>query len=373
MTIGFVDLGRQYRSIKEEIDTALLGAVASTDYILGEQVQRFEEEFAAYCDTRHCVGVGSGTAAIQLALETLGISEGDEVIVPANTFIASVLPVLGLGGKPILVDCDESTATLDVGKTAVALSSRTKAILAVHLYGQPVDVDPLLELCAERGIALVEDACQAHGARYKGRRVGGFGRVAAFSFYPSKNLGAYGDAGAVTTDDDELADRIRLLRDLGQDRKYVHVVQGWNERLDTLHAAVLRVKLRHLDRWNALRREHAEAYASALAATSLRLPQSASWAEHVWHLYVVRSANRDALRAALGERGIGTGLHYPLPLAQQPALAQLGHQPGDFPVTERWATELLSLPMFPELELQEIEAVATAISTAEAVATESSA
>jgi dTDP-4-amino-4,6-dideoxygalactose transaminase len=368
LTIRFVDLARQYQSIKEEVDAALLSAVASTDYILGEEVRRFEDEFASYCGTRHCVGVGSGTAAIQLALEALGVSEGDEVIVPANTFIASVLPVLRLGATPVLVDSDETTATIDVPGVAAALGARTKAVLAVHLYGHSADVDPLVELCTQHEIPLVEDACQAHGARYKGRRVGGLGRVAAFSFYPAKNLGAYGDGGAVTTDDDELAERIRLLRDLGQERKYVHVVQGWNERLDTIQAAVLRVKLRHLERWNALRRSHADAYGAALASTDLELPASAPWAEHVWHLYVVRTAARDALHASLAARGIETGMHYPLPLHRQPALQQLGYGPGQFPVTERWAREGLSLPMFAELTPEEIRTVAEAIEAIPALA-----
>ena len=364
MTIRFVDLGRQYQSIKEEVDAALLRAVASTDYILGDEVRQFEDEFASYCGTRHCVGVGSGTAAIQLALEALGISEGDEVIVPANTFIASVLPVLRLGATPVLVDCDETTATIDVGGVAAALGERTRAVMAVHLYGQPADVDPLRELCAPYEIALVEDACQAHGARYKGQRVGGLGRLAAFSFYPAKNLGAYGDGGAVATNDDELAERIRLLRDLGQERKYVHVVQGWNERLDTIHAAVLRVKLGHLDPWNALRRGHAEAYGAALASSGLEIPAVAPWAEHVWHLYVIRAVERDALKASLAASGIQTGMHYPLPLHRQPALQSLGYAPGQFPVTERWAREGLSLPMFAELTAAEIKTVAKAIAAA---------
>ena len=368
MTIRFVDLDRQYRSIQDEIDAALLRAVASTDYILGEELRRFEDEFAEYCGTRHCVGVGSGTAALQLILEALGIGEGDEVIAPANTFIATVLPVLRLGATPVLVDCTEETATLDVDGVAAALTERTRAILAVHLYGQPADVDALSELCANRDIALVEDACQAHGARYKGRRVGGLARAAAFSFYPGKNLGAYGDAGAVTTDDDDLAERIRLLRDLGQERKYLHVVQGWNERLDTIQAAVLRVKLAHLDRWNALRREHAEGYAAALGGNGLRLPVTAPWAEHVFHLYVVRAAERDALRDTLAARGITTGMHYPIPLPRQPALEELGVDPDDFPVTESWAGELLSLPMFPELRPDEIETIAEAVVEAQAVA-----
>jgi dTDP-4-amino-4,6-dideoxygalactose transaminase/acetyltransferase-like isoleucine patch superfamily enzyme len=362
-TVPLVDLRRQYRSIKEEIDAALLEVVASGTYILGEEVRRFEEEFASYCGTEHCVGVSSGTAAIGLALEAVGVGEGDEVIVPANTFIASALPVLRLGAKPVLVDCDEATATLDPGLVANAIGPDTKAIVAVHLYGQPTDVDPLLELCAKHGLALVEDACQAHGARYKGRRVGGLGHMAVFSFYPSKNLGAYGDGGAITTDDQEVAERIRVRRDLGRSNAHTHAVEGWNDRLDAIQAAVLRVKLRHLDRWNDLRRLHAATYDSALAGTRVRTPDVAAWAEHVWHLYVVRVAERDEVRSLLAAEGIETGLHYPLPLHLQPALAHLGYERGDFPVTEAWAGELLSLPMFPELEPSEIERVAEAVAT----------
>jgi dTDP-4-amino-4,6-dideoxygalactose transaminase len=361
MTLPFVDLKRQYLSIKEEIDAALLETAASTQYVLGEEVGRFEEEFAAYCGAGYCVGVASGTAALQLALEGLGISPGDEVIVPANTFIGSVLPVLRLGATPVLVDCDESSATVDVEQVAAAIGPRTKGVVAVHLYGQPADMDPLEDLCEKHGLALVEDACQAHGARYKGRRTGALGTVAAFSFYPAKNLGALGDGGAVTTDDEELAKRVRLLRDFGRTEKYLHVTQGWNERLDTIQAAVLRVKLRHLDRWNALRREQAAAYERALALSSLVLPEPAPWAEHVWHLYVVRTARRDAIRAALAAQGIETGLHYPVPLPLQPALKRLGHAAGEFPATERWAKELLSLPMFPELEREEIALVGEVI------------
>jgi dTDP-4-amino-4,6-dideoxygalactose transaminase len=362
VNVPFVDLGRQYRSIKEEVDAALLEAVASTEYILGGEVALFEREFAAYCEASECVGVGSGTAALQLVLEALEVGAGDEVIAPANTFIATVLPVLRLGARPVLVDCDPRTATIDVEQAAAAITPRTKAVLAVHLYGHPADLEGLVRLCEEHELALVEDAAQAHGARFQGRRVGGFGRAAAFSFYPAKNLGAYGDGGAVTTNDAELADRLRVLRDLGQRQKYVHEVEGWNERLDTIQAAVLRVKLRRLDEWNEARRRHATAYADALADTSLGLPEPAPWAEHVWHLYVVRARNgRDELRARLADRGIATGLHYPRPLHLQPALEALGYREGDFPVTERWSAELLSLPMFPELEADEIRTVARAI------------
>jgi dTDP-4-amino-4,6-dideoxygalactose transaminase len=362
--IRLVDLGRQYRSIKEEIDAALLETVASSEFVLGDAVRTFEDAYAAYTETRFCVGVASGTAAIQLALEAIGISDGDEVIVPANTFIASVLPVLRLRARPVLVDCDERTATVDPERAAAAVGPRTKAVLAVHLYGHPADLDPLLDLCAAHGLVLVEDACQAHGARYKGRRLGSIGRVAAFSFYPGKNLGAYGDAGAVTTDDEELAERVRLLRNLGQASKYVHVVEGWNERLDALQAAVLRIKLAHLDRWNERRRRHAAAYAEALAGAPLRLPRAEPWADPVWHLYVVRSPRREAVRASLAASGVETGLHYPVPLHLQPALKSLGYAPGDFPAAERWAEELLSLPMFPELEQEEIELVGELVAAA---------
>jgi dTDP-4-amino-4,6-dideoxygalactose transaminase len=361
VSIAFVDLRRQYESIKDEIDPVLLGVVASTQYILGEEVDRFEREFAAYCEAAHCVGVGSGTAALHLALEALGIGTGDEVIAPANTFISTIVPVLKLGARPVLVDCDDATATIDVDCAAAAMTSSTKALIAVHLYGQPARVDELRALCDARGVAFVEDACQAHGARFQGRRVGALGDVGAFSFYPGKNLGAYGDAGAVTTNNGELARRIRLLRDIGQERKYLHVVQGWNERLDTLQAAVLRVKLRHLERWNGLRRAHAEAYTEAFAATSVRPPRAAHDVEHVWHLYAIRTLARDEVRERLTAAGIATGLHYPLPLHLQPALEELGYRPGEFPVTEAHARESLSLPMFPELEDAEIQRVVDAV------------
>jgi dTDP-4-amino-4,6-dideoxygalactose transaminase len=367
-SLPLVDLRRQYRSIKDEVDAALLDVAASTQYVLGEELARFEEEFAEYCGVRFCVGVGSGTAAIHLTLEALGVSQGDEVIAPANTFFGTVLPVLKLGATPVLVDCDETTATIDPEAVAAAVSPRTKAVLAVHLYGHPSQVDPLEELCAKRGLFLVEDACQAHGARYKGRRTGGLGKAAAFSFYPSKNLGAYGDGGAVTTNDEELAEHIRVLRNIGQSDKYIHIAEGWNERLDVMQAAVLRVKLKYLDRWNGLRRRHAEAYEEALTGTNVRTPQPAPWAEHAWHVYAVRSPRREQLRSALAAQGIGTGLHYPVPLHFQAPLAPLNHGPGAFPVAEAWASELLSLPMFAELERHEIERVAEIVAMFEVAA-----
>jgi dTDP-4-amino-4,6-dideoxygalactose transaminase len=357
--VNFVDLKRQYASIKPDIDKALVDAVASTQYILGEEVSRFEEEWADYCGATHAVGVSSGTAALELAYEAVGIGAGDEVLAPANTFIATVLPLFRLGARPVLVDCDEY-GQIDVEQAARKVTAKTKAIAAVDLFGHPCDADAIAALCEEHGLVFVEDAAQAHGAEYKGRRCGSLGRIAAFSFYPGKNLGAYGDAGGVVTDDEELAARIRILRDLGQRKKYEHVAIGGNERLDTLQAAVLRVKLRHLAAWNEARRRHASAY-SRLLDGSVAIPKVASWADPVWHLYVIRAENRDELREALDEADIASGMHYPLPLHLQPALSMLGHGEGDFPATEEWARTLLSLPMFAELEQPEIERVADVV------------
>ncbi len=358
--IRFVDLARQYASIKDEIDRAVIKAIESTDYILGEEVTSFEQEWAAYSSVGHCVGVGSGTAALELACEAVGIAPGDEVLAPANTFIATVLPLLQLRARPVLVDCDQY-GQIDVERAAASVTNRTRAVVGVHLFGHPCDAGPLEALCREHGLVFIEDAAQAHGAEYNGRRCGSLGRIAAFSFYPGKNLGAYGDAGAVVTSDEELAEKIRILRDLGQRRKYEHVALGRNERLDTLQAAVLRVKLRHLDRWNALRREHAASYSQLLSEIA-RTPLVAPWALPAWHLYVIRIPNREQLRGELARAGIASGMHYPIPLHLQPALTMLGHGVGDFPVAEEWAQTTLSLPMFPELEGTEIERVVDVVS-----------
>ncbi len=360
-TVPFVDLERIHLPLRSEIDAAIAGVVDSSAFIQGPEVGAFEREWAAYCGAEHGVGVASGTCAIGLALEALEIGPGDEVIVPALTFIASVLPVLRLGATPVFVDSDHATATIDPAAANAAVTSRTKAIIAVHLYGQPADMDALQAIADPAGIALLEDAAQAHGARYRGRRTGTFGRAACFSFYPSKNLGAFGDAGAVVTNDAELADRVRLLRDLGQARKYEHVLLGHNERLDTLQAAVLRCKLEHLDRWNESRRAAAELYAEALSGLNVELPVVADDREHVWHLYVIRRADRDDLRSALAERRVATGVHYPLPLHLEPSLAFLSHRRGDFPVAEDWASRGLSLPMFADIEASEIARVAAAL------------
>ncbi len=354
--VNFVDLKRQYASIKDEVDAAVLDAIASTQYILGEEVSRFESEWAGACGVAHCVGVSSGTAGLALAYEAVGVRAGDEVIAPANTFIATILPVVRLGARVVLVDCDEY-GQLDVEQARAAVTAKTKAVAGVDLFGHPCDADAIRALCDEHGLAFVEDAAQAHGAGYRDRTCGSLGRIAAFSFYPGKNLGAYGDAGAITTDDPDLADRIRMVRDLGQRAKYEHVVIGGNERLDTLQAAVLRVKLRHLAGWTEQRRAHAASY-NRLLEGSVTLPPVAPWAHPVWHLYVIRARNRDELRQALADEGIATGMHYPLPLHLQPALSDLGHGAGDFPVAEAWAGTLLSLPMFAELQPEEIERVA---------------
>jgi dTDP-4-amino-4,6-dideoxygalactose transaminase len=363
--VNFVDLKRQYLSIKDEVDAALIDAVASTQYILGEQVGLFEREWADYCTVEHCVGVASGTAALELAYEAVGIGPGDEVLAPANTFIATVQPLLRLGATPVLVDCDEY-GQIDVEQAAAAITPQTKAIAGVDLFGHPCDADAIQALCDAHDLVFVEDAAQAHGAEYKGRRCGSLGRIAAFSFYPGKNLGAYGDAGGVVTDDEEFAAKIRILRDLGQRQKYEHVAIAGNERLDTIQAAVLRVKLRHLDDWTAARRAHAAAYTSRLADVVVT-PQVADWADPVWHLYVIRTENRDDVRDALDAAGIASGMHYPLPLHLQPALARLGHSEGDFPAAEEWARTMVSLPMFAELEDEELDRVVAVLSSVAAM------
>lgn len=362
--VPFVDLARTHAPLRAEIDAALAGVVDSGAFILGPDVAAFEEEWAGFCGVQHAVGVGSGTAAIGLVLEALGVGPGDEVIAPALTFVATVLPVLHLGATPVLVDCDAVTATIDPDAVAAALTERTKAIVAVHLYGQPAEMDALRAIAARAGVSLIEDAAQAHGARYRGRRVGSLGEAACFSFYPSKNLGALGDAGAVVTDDVAIAESVRRARDLGQVRKYEHVLAGYNERLDTVQAAVLRRKLPHLDAWNASRRAAAAAYAERLAQLELDLPVEADDREHVWHLYVVRSGERDSIRAALAEAGVATGLHYPLPLHLEPVLAGLGHRRGDFPVAEDWSFRGFSLPMFAGIEEREVAAVSRALAGA---------
>jgi len=357
MKIPLVDLKAQYLSIKDEIDAAIADVIDHTAFIGGEQVQLFEEEFAAFCDVKHAVGVGNGTDALELALSGCGIGRGDEVITVADTFAATAEAIVFRGAHPVLVDCDPRTYNIDVGKIEECITERTRAIMPVHLYGQPADMDPILELARQYNLRVIEDAAQAHGARYRGRVVGSLGDVACFSFYPSKNLGAYGDAGAVATDNEEIASRVALLRDHGASEKYVHEVVGCNSRLDGIQAAVLRVKLRHLPAWNAARRERVGWYNELLSDLDVVTPYEPEWSEAVYHLYVIRVAQRDLVRQRLQEVGIATGIHYPIPLHLQPAFRYLGYKESDFETTEACAGEILSLPIYAELTREQVEGI----------------
>jgi dTDP-4-amino-4,6-dideoxygalactose transaminase len=361
LQISFVDLGAQYATISDEIDEAIAKVLKKTDFILGEDVRLLEEEYAAYCTTRFAVGVDSGTSAIELALRAYDIGAGDEVITVANTFIATTLAISYTGAQVVLIDADPNTYNMDVTKLEAAITGRTKAIIPVHLYGQPADMDPILEIAQRHNLIVIEDACQAHGAFYKGKRAGSLGHAAAFSFYPGKNLGAYGDAGMVVTNDEAIYRKLNLLRNYGQSRKYYHEIQGFNRRVDTLQAAVLRVKLQYLDEWNAARRSNAHLYSELLSGSHVITPVEADFATSVWHLYVVRSENREALRTHLAERGITAIMHYPTPIHLQPAYQELGYKLGDFPVTEQLAEQVLSLPMYAELGDDQIEYVVEAI------------
>lgn len=361
MEIPFVDLRAQYRQIQSEVDPAVLAVMQRGDFVLGGAVSEFEREFAQYCNVEHCVGVDSGYSALELIVRAYDIGPGDEVITAANTFIATTLAISNAGATPVLVDCDPHTYNIDATKIEAAITPRTKAIMPVHLYGQTADMDAIVDIARKHGLFVFEDAAQASGARYKGRRAGSLGDAAAFSFYPGKNLGAYGDGGAVTTDDAAIAEKIRLLRNIGQKVKYHHEVKGFNNRLDTIQAAVLKVKLPHLDGWNANRRRAAAKYAELLADLPFVTPATADYAEHIFHLYVVRMSGRESLMDHLKEKGIATGLHYPIPIHLQPAYAELGYKRGDFPVTEAYADEIVSLPIFPELDDEKVAYVANAI------------
>jgi dTDP-4-amino-4,6-dideoxygalactose transaminase len=365
MAVPFVDLQAQYRAIKSEVDAAIQRVLDTSAFILGREVEAFERAFAAYVGARHCLGVSNGTAAIQLALTACGVGAGAEVIVPANTFFATAEAVSTAGATPIFVDCDPLSSNIAGDAIEAAVTERTRAIIPVHLYGQPADLDPIFEIAERRGLVVIEDAAQAHGALYKGRRVGALARAGCFSFYPGKNLGAYGEGGAVVTNDPEVARRVRMLRDHGSEVKYRHEFVGYNFRLEGIQGAVLGVKLRHLDAWNDLRRAHAARYRELLGATdakgALTLPREMPYAHHVYHLFVVQSAARDALQKHLAGAGVQTGIHYPIPIHLQPAYAALGHKAGDFPEAERQSRRALSLPMFAELTEQQIKYVAEAL------------
>jgi dTDP-4-amino-4,6-dideoxygalactose transaminase len=372
MTVPFVDLQAQYRSIKGEIDAAIARVVESSAFVLGREVEQFEAAFAEYVGARFCVGVNSGTAAIQIALQACDIGAGDEVIVPANTFFATAEAVSTAGATPRFVDSDAVSYNIDPTKLEAAITERTRAILPVHLYGQPADLDAIFRIAARHNLIVIEDAAQAHGARYKGRRVGALARAGCFSFYPGKNLGAMGEGGAVVTNDEEIARRVRLLRDHGSERKYRHEIVGYNFRMEGIQGAVLAAKLPHLEGWNDLRRQHAARYNELLGALvtdggdggrSLTLPRESDYARHVYHLYVVQTTERDALQQHLAAVGVQTGIHYPVPVHLQPAYSSLGYREGDFPEAERQASRVLSLPMFAELTEEQTRRVAEAIST----------
>jgi dTDP-4-amino-4,6-dideoxygalactose transaminase len=359
--IPFVDLRAQYSGIKAEIGAAIAHVLDSGQYVLGEEVETFEREFAAMHGAAHGVAVNTGTSALHLALLGAGVGPGDEVITVPFTFVATAAAICYTGARPVFVDIDPATFTMDVEKLARAITPRTKAILPVHLYGQAADMDPILDIAAQYGLAVIEDACQAHHAQYKARPVGGLGRAGCFSFYPGKNLGAYGEGGMLVTNDPAMARQARMLRDWGQEKKYHHVMKGFNYRMEGLQGAILRVKLRHLPAWTEARRYHAEAYNDRLRHSGLGLPVEASYARHVYHVYAVRVADRATLQRSLQANGISTGIHYPIPVHLQPAYAELGYGPGDFPESERAANEVLSLPMFPELSDTEIDMVTAAI------------
>lgn len=362
MEVPLVDLKAQYGPLKEDILARIATILDGMRLFLGPNVQALEEEFAGFSEVGHAIGVSDGTAALMLALMACGVGRDDEVITVSHTFIATAEAVVLLGATPVFVDVDPLTYTMDAGQVEAHITPRTRAIVPVHLYGQPADMGPIMEIAERHGLWVVEDACQAHGARYAGRRAGGLGHAAAFSFYYSKNLGAYGEAGMVTTADDEIAQKVRMLRDHGSSERYCHQLVGLNGRLDEFQAAVLRAKLPYLESWNEQRRANAVRYTELLAGMEgVVTPYVAPYAEHVFHLYVVRAAQRDELRAFLHERGIGTGIHYPVPCHLQPALQSLGFRAGGLSTTEQVAEEILSLPMYPELSAEQAAYVVDAI------------
>jgi dTDP-4-amino-4,6-dideoxygalactose transaminase len=359
--IPLVDLKAQYLSIKDEIHAAITSVVDNCQFILGPEVEAFEAEFAEYCQTRYALGSNSGTSALHLALLAGGVKPGDEVITVSHTFVATVAAILYVGAKPVLIDVSPGSYTMDPAKIEAAITPSTKAILPVHLYGQCADMGSILDIARRHNLLVIEDAAQAHGAEYKGRRAGSFGDLACFSFYPGKNLGAYGEGGAVVTNDDEYAKTIKILRDHGQSQRYHHPMLGYNYRLEGLQGAVLRVKLRHLDNWNAARREHAVEYRRRLANAAVGLLEEMPYNQPVYHIFPVFTARRETLQDQLTAKGIATGIHYPIPVHLQPAYRGLGYAVGDFPVTEQAAKQTLSLPMYAELPGDSLTAIADAV------------
>ena len=364
MKISFLDLGAAYRELKTEIDAAVSRVLESGWYILGPEVEAFETEWAAYCEAKHAVGLANGLDAITLALRALDIGPGDEVIVPSNTYIATWLAVTGVGATPVPVEPDEATHNIDPAQIEAAITSRTRALLPVHLYGQPADMDPILDIASRHRLRVIEDAAQAHGARYKGQRIGAHGDIVCWSFYPGKNLGALGDAGAITTNDAALAERVTLLRNYGSRQKYVNEEAGVNSRLDPIQAAVLRVKLGVLDEWTERRRAVASAYTVGLAESGLILPHVPEWAEPAWHLYVVRTSDRDSQQFRMTEAGIGTLIHYPIPPHMQKAYTNMEIMPEGLPLARDLAREVLSLPIGPQLSLDQVQDIVNALKSA---------
>jgi dTDP-4-amino-4,6-dideoxygalactose transaminase len=362
--VPYLDLKVQYQSIKPEIDAAIARVLESCQFVLGPEVAGFEQDFAAYCGAAECIALNSGTSALHLALLAAGVGPGDEVITVPFTFVASVSAVTYAGARPVLVDIDPRSFTMDPAAIEAAITPRTKAILPVHLYGQSADMDPIMEVARRHGLVVIEDAAQAHGAKYKGRPVGSIGDMACFSYYPGKNLGAYGEGGGVTTSNPEYARTIRMLRDWGQDRKYHHVLKGFNYRMEGFQGAILRVKLRHLERWTEARRAVVKLYNEHLADSGVETPTEMPWGRHVYHVYTLRSDDRDALQTSLQADGIQTGIHYPVPAHLQPAYADLGYGRGAFPHAETAAKEVLSLPLYPELSSQAVAEVAAAVKRA---------
>lgn len=357
MNVPFLDLKASYTELQPEIDAAIKRVLESGWYILGEEVNAFEHEYASYCEAKYCVGVANGLDALHLALLALGVGVGDEVIVPSNTYIATWLAVSQCGATPVPVEPDEATYNIDPARIEAAITPRTKVILPVHLYGQPADMDAIVAIARNHGLKVLEDGAQAHGARYKGKRLGAHGDVVAWSFYPGKNLGAYGDGGAITTDNPEIADRIRVLRNYGSQVKYHNEVKGYNSRLDEIQAAFLRVKLRKLDEWNERRKKVATYYLANLDKNSLILPFVPEWADPVWHLFVVRTKNRDYLQQLLNAAHVGTVIHYPIPPHMQPAYVELGYVKGSLPLAEVIHKQVLSLPIGPQLEMAQAQLV----------------
>jgi len=359
--IPYLDLPTQYRSIKSEIDAAVARVLESAQFILGEEVTAFERDFARYCQSADCIGVNSGTSALHVALLAAGIGPGDEVITVPFSFVATVSAICYTGATPVFVDVEPDYYTMDVSKIEAAITPRTRAIMPVHLYGQPADMDAILAIATRRSLAVIEDAAQAHGSEYRGRRCGSMGEIAGFSFYPGKNLGAYGEGGAIVTSRADLAKTCRTLRNWGEEKRYEHRLKGFNYRMDGIQGAILRVKLRHLERWTDQRQQVASWYAEMLDPEVVRIPQARPGCRHVYHVYAVRSRDRDRLRDVLTAQQIQTGIHYPIPIHLQPAHADLGYHAGDFPVTEQVAREVLSLPIFPEMTREQVAIVAAAV------------